>query len=145
MNKEFKVTALDLMSLDAELNGIKNEQTGEVQVKGLLQEALSMQTKYHLSKLGKQVATEKAELELLRNEAIKKFGVEGEDGGVSIPYQIDGEPNPAAAEFSKEMEELYKEEITVMSKGFSLEEFKTVITDTNFTVFFTFIEDGKQG
>ena len=62
----------EFYNLDAELNGLRNQNTGETISSGLLQEKLSLVTKYWLSDLAKKVAAEKAAVEELKNELIKK-------------------------------------------------------------------------
>ena len=50
-------------ALEAELNGVSNQQTGEVIAKGLLSEKIKLTTKYWLSDLNKKVAAEKESVE----------------------------------------------------------------------------------
>ena len=56
----------EILTLDAELNGAKNQQTGEVTIKGLANEKLSLVVKYHMNELSKKVASEKQSVETLR-------------------------------------------------------------------------------
>ena len=51
----------EFYNLEAELNGLVNQQTGEKIASGLLSEKLSMVTKYWLSDLAKKIATEARE------------------------------------------------------------------------------------
>ena len=64
----------EFYNLEAELNGLVNQQTGEKIASGLLSEKLSMVTKYWLSDLAKKIATEKESIEKLKEELIKKHG-----------------------------------------------------------------------
>ena len=66
----------EFLTLEAELFGVKNQQTGEVTSKGLLNEKLSLVSKFWLNELGKKVASEKESVEKLREELIKKLGTE---------------------------------------------------------------------
>ena len=79
----------EFYNLDAELNGLTNQGTGETITTGLLREKLPLVTKYWLTELGKKVAAEKAAVEELKNDLIKKYGKEDEKGGISIPMVID--------------------------------------------------------
>jgi N-methylhydantoinase B/oxoprolinase/acetone carboxylase alpha subunit len=79
----------EFYNLDAELNGMTNQQTGEKLASGLLQEKLSLVTKYWLTDMAKKVAAEKAAVEELKNDLIKKYGKEDDKGGISIPMIID--------------------------------------------------------
>ena len=53
----------EFYALEAELNGVSNNQTGEVIAKGLLSEKIKLTTKYWLSDLNKKVAAEKESVE----------------------------------------------------------------------------------
>jgi len=78
----------EFYALDFELNGLVNPETRAKVSKGLLNEKLSLITKYWLSGLSKTVAAEKAAIEELKNELIKKYGTELPDGNVNIPIMI---------------------------------------------------------
>ena len=73
----------EFLTLETELFGVKNQQTGEVTSKGLLNEKLSLVAKFWLNELGKKVAAEKESVEKLREELIKKLGTE-EEGQIFI-------------------------------------------------------------
>ena len=45
----------EILTLEAELNGAKNQQTGEVTIKGLANQKLGIVTKYHINELSKKV------------------------------------------------------------------------------------------
>jgi hypothetical protein len=114
-----------------------------------------------LTELGKKVAAEKATIEELKNDLIKKFGKEDEKGGISIPMVIDeldeeGQPikdldkdgnwftkktiNPAYQEFEKEFNTLLQTEKELEYKAFSLEDFEKVETSENYGTFFKLIK-----
>jgi len=78
----------EFYALEAELNGVVNNQTGEVLSKGLLTEKIKLSTKYWLSDLAKKVTTEKESVEKLKEELIKKHGETDETGNISIPTYI---------------------------------------------------------
>jgi hypothetical protein len=58
----------EFYQLEAELNGVTNQQTGEVLSKGLLSEKIKLTTKYWLHDLNKKVAAEKESVEKLKEE-----------------------------------------------------------------------------
>ena len=87
--EKISLKLFEFYNLDAELNGLTNQQTGEKIASGLIQEKLSLVTKYWLTDLGKKVAAEKAAVEELKNDLIKKYGKEDDKGGVSIPMVIE--------------------------------------------------------
>lgn len=139
-------------ALDAELNGVVDPQTGAKVSSGLLQEKLSLITKYWLTDLGKKVAAEKAAIEELKNELIRKYGKEDEKGNISIPMVLDQETedaegnkqtkkilNPDYQSFEKDFNELLQTEKEIEYKGFKLTDFEKVETTENFETFFSLV------
>jgi hypothetical protein len=156
----------EFYNLDAELNGLVNQSTGETITAGLLREKLPLVTKYWLTELGKKVAAEKAAVEELKNDLIKKFGKEDEKGGISIPMVIDdldanGNPikdtdaeenevirkklNPDFQQFEKEFNELLQTEKELEYKPILLSDLEKVETEENYVTLFKLVkaEDGK--
>ena len=159
--EKISLKLFEFYNLDAELNGLTNQQTGEKIASGLIQEKLSLVTKYWLTELGKKVAAEKATVEELKNDLIKKFGTEDDKGGISIPMVIDeldsdGQPikdldkdgnwftkktiNPAYQEFEKEFNTLLQTEKELEYKAFTLDDFEKVETSENYGTFFKLIK-----
>lgn len=151
----------EFYNLEAELNGVTNQQTGEKISSGLLQEKLSLTTKYWLTKLAKKVSDEKAIVEELKNDLIKKYGKEDENGGVSIPMAIDeldenGQAvmvtkedgtevakkklNPEFQQFEKEFNDLLQTDKELEYKPFNLEDFEKLETSDNYATFFQLIK-----
>lgn len=156
----------EFYNLDAELNGLTNQSTGETISVGLLREKLPLVTKYWLTELGKKVAAEKASVEELKNDLIKKFGKEDDKGGVSIPVAIDeldadgnvvmttdtdGKEvakkvfNPDFQQFEKEFNELLQTEKELEYKPISLSDLAKLETEENYVTLFKLVkaEDGK--
>lgn len=156
----------EFYNLDAELNGLVNQSTGETITAGLLREKLPLVTKYWLTELGKKVAAEKAAVEELKNDLIKKYGKEDEKGGISIPMVIDdldadGNPikdtdaeenevirkkfNPDFQQFEKEFNELLQTEKELEYKPILLSDLEKVETEENYVTLFKLVktEDGK--
>jgi uncharacterized protein (UPF0216 family) len=156
----------EFYNLDAELNGLTNQGTGETITTGLLREKLPLVTKYWLTELGKKVAAEKAAVEELKNDLIKKYGKEDEKGGISIPMVIDdldanGNPikdtdaeenevirkklNPDFQQFEKEFNELLQTEKELEYKPILLSDLEKVETEENYVTLFKLVkaEDGK--
>lgn len=141
----------EFYSLDTELNGLVNNQTGEVVAKGLLSEKIKLTTKYWLHDLSKKVSTEKESVEKLKEELIKKYGEE-KDGAISIPLyineQVDEETkeivsreiNPDFIKFQEDFNALLQEERELEFKEFKLEEFESVETEGNYNTFFKLIK-----
>ena len=159
--EKISLKLFEFYNLDAELNGLTNQQTGEKIASGLIQEKLSLVTKYWLTELGKKVAAEKAAVEELKNDLIKKYGKEDEKGGISIPMVIDeldsdGQPikdldkdgnwftkkviNPEFQSFELEFNNLLQTEKELEYKAFTLDDFEKVETSENYGTFFKLIK-----
>lgn len=152
----------EFYNLDAELNGVVNQQTGEKVFSGLVQEKLPLSVKYWLNSLAKTVKEEKTAIEDLKNELIKKYGKEDPStGGISIPMVVDeldedGNPikvisedgkevtkkkfNPDYQAFEKEFNDLLQTEKELDYKPFSLVDFEKVETSEIYTTFFKLIK-----
>lgn len=139
----------EILTLDAELNGVKNQQTGEVTIKGLANEKLSLVVKYHMNELSKKVAVEKQNVETLREELIKKLGTE-EDGQIFIKMYdevLDEEGTVVSRsltnnflEFNKEYDTLLSEVKELEYRSFELSELASIETEANYDVFFKLIK-----
>ncbi len=141
-------------TLEAELNGVMNQETGEKVLKGLLNEKIKLTTKYWLTELAKKASAEKETVEKIKEELIKKHGEADEQGGISIPMYTDivkneegqiisREVNPKFVEFQKEFNTLLEEEKELEHAAFKLEEFDSVESDANYQVFFKLIKVGE--
>jgi hypothetical protein len=143
----------EFYSLENELNGLTNPQTGEVVFKGLLSEKIKLTTKYWLYDLFKKVSAEKESVEKLKEELIRKYGVEDkENGSISIPVYVNEliddetkevvsrEINPDFTKFQSDFNSLLQEERELEYKSFKLEEFEDVKTDSIYVIFFKLIK-----
>ena len=151
----------EFYNLEAELNGVINQQTGEKVASGLLQEKLPLVTKYWLTDLSKKVSAEKTAVEELKNDLIKKYGKADDKGNVTIPMAIDeldsdGQPikdldkdgnwftkkvlNPDFQQFEKEFNELLQTEKDLEYNTITLTDFSNVETTENYTTFFKLIK-----
>jgi len=150
MNK-IKLKLHEFYALEAELNGVVNQRTGEVVLKGLMSEKINLSTKYWVNDLAKKVLAEKVEIEKLKDDLIKKHGEEDESGGVSIPVYINvvkneaneivsRDINPKYVEFESDFNALLQEEKEVEYKPFKLEQFDSVESEGVYNIFFKLIE-----
>jgi uncharacterized protein (UPF0216 family) len=141
----------EFYNLDSELNGVMNQQTGEKISAGLLAEKLKLTTKYWLTELSKKVAAEKATVESLKEELIKKHGEADETGNISIPMYIDivkdeegnivdGKNNPKFIEFQNEFNALLQEEKELEYKPVSINELENIESEGNYPVFFKLVK-----
>lgn len=139
----------EIQELEAELNGSRNQRTGEVILTGLLNQKLPIRTKYWLTRLGETLVSEKKTIESLRDELVKKFGNETEDkSGWTIPLRIeDGDkinpdgtkalvPNPAFTAFNKEYAELLDTTKEIEYPTFHFDDIASLETSDNYAVFF---------
>lgn len=151
----------EFYTLDAELNGQINQQTGKKISSGLLQEKLPLTTKYWLTKLARKVGEEKNLVEELRNDLIKKHGKPDDKGNVFIPMLIDqldedGKPIPADVDengkpsykkvinpdyqlFETEYNALLDTEKELEYTPFKLADFERVETTENYFLFFNLV------
>ena len=139
----------EILTLEAELNGAKNQQTGEVTLKGLANQKLGIVTKYHINELSKKVQTEKESIDKLSEELIKKLGTE-EDGQIFIKMYDevkDEEGNVVSrsltenfVEFNTEYDKLLNEEKELEYRPFELSELASVETEENYDIFFKLIK-----
>jgi hypothetical protein len=141
----------EFYALEAELNGVVNNQTGEVLSKGLLTEKIKLSTKYWLSDLAKKVTTEKESVEKLKEELIKKHGETDETGNISIPMYINvvtneegeitsREVNPKFVEFQNDFNTLLQEEKELEHKEFKLVDFENVESEGVYVTFFKLVK-----
>jgi predicted transcriptional regulator len=141
-------------TLEAELNGLTNQQSGEVISKGLLNEKLKLTTKYWISDLAKKATAEKDAVEKIKEDLIKKHGETDENNSISIPMYINivtneegetvsREVNPKFVEFQNEFNTLLQEEKEIEHNVFKLEDFENVESDGNYQVFFKLIKVGE--
>jgi hypothetical protein len=141
----------ELYNLHAELNGLVNNQTGEIISKGLLSEKLKLNTKYWITELAKKVNIEKEVIDNIKEEIMKKYGEVDDSGGIFIPRFINtvtneegkiisGDINPKFVAFEKEFNVLLQEEKTIEHKEFKLDDFENIETNGIYTIFFKLIK-----
>ena len=140
----------EFYNLEAELNGVTNQQTGEKTSKGLLAEKLKLTTKYWLTELAKKALVEKQSCEAIKESLIKKHGTADKDGNTSIPMYMNvvkdengnitsAENNPQFVEFQTEFNALLSEEKDLEYKELKLEDFEDVKTEGAYPTFLKLI------
>jgi Ca2+-binding EF-hand superfamily protein len=137
--KKIELTLLDVLSLEAELNGVvENKQTTFA---GLLSEELSFTTKYRLTKLAKELSAEAETINNLKIELIKKYGEEG-DGKIEVKqFDKDGNTTEEYTKYIKELFELFSEKKEFSYTPISLDEMKNVVTSARYNVVNELIRD----
>jgi hypothetical protein len=129
MNQKKKITQKlsQILSLEVEIGGLKNQQTGESTFKGLLSHKMPMPTKFKLKMLLNTISEIKKVNDEIREELIKEYGTEA-NGGISISMYVDEnaevkEYNPNYIEFVKKMEELLAKDIEIEFEEILIDEF----------------------
>ncbi len=105
---KIKLKLQEIQSLDIELNGYKNPDTNETLIIGLLNEKIKLITKYWLTSLNDSIKNEIIIINDLRNELIKKYGIEDENGVVGIAIEINNQLNPNYIQFQNEINKLFE-------------------------------------
>jgi hypothetical protein len=133
----------EIYKLDSELNGHINQSTGEILSLGLLNEKLSLPTKYWLTDLAKTTSSEKYIIDQLREDLIVKYGTKDKDNNLEILPWIDDTKtnfNPLYIQFQEEFSILLQEKKEIEYHEFKLEEFKNIETSDNYIVFYKLIQ-----
>lgn len=142
MSQKKKVTLklAEIMSLEAEIGGLQNQQTQEVVLKGLLNHKLQLVTKFKLKMLLNAISVIKKANDELRDELLKEYGTEQENGMVSIPMYVDAnaeqkEYSPIYIEFVKKMDILLAKEIEIEFEEITLEDLKDLQIEESYPTF----------
>lgn len=141
--KKINLTLNEIYLLSVELEGFTDE-NGTKLVTGLLNQEISMTTKFWLKKLSKNVAEIKKEGEEIRNEIIKKYGDSGEDGNVSIPIYIDnakGEKilNPSYLKVNEEFNKVLQDIHEIEYHETPLADFADIKTSDNYEIIYKLV------
>jgi hypothetical protein len=142
--EKIKLSITEIVGLEAELNGLVNQQNGEVISKGLFGEKLSLVVKYRLKKLSDALAAEKKVIDCLREELIKKYGEEHESGGYSVPMWEDEAQtieHPNFSDFKKQYDALLLEEKEFEYNPLSVEDIKDIKSDQRYDLVFRLIKE----
>jgi hypothetical protein len=142
-----KLSLGEIINLEAEINGITNQQTGEVILKGLLGENISLVIKYRLTKLVESLASDKKTLDEMRNELVKKYGESDGKGGISVETHLDKaktQLNPKFEEFAKEYNTLLSEEKEIDFPTITLEDIKDVKSEGFYGMFLRLITEETE-
>lgn len=139
MTKKTTLTLSEIYTLDSELGGVTDPQTGEKRMKGLLAQSLNLKTKFWLTKLKTQTAEVVATVNKLKDETVIKHGTKDENGNVSIPMMVTEDEvqkiNPAFVAFNAEFNDLISESKELEHQEFNVDDFN-LETDENYPVFY---------
>ncbi len=119
--EKVKLSLKDALQLESELNGLVNQQTGEIIYDGFLKQNLSIIKKYELKETVEFLQNERKKVNELKDELIKKHGEDDGKGGLMVRtfdevvddkgLVISRKFNEKYLEFDKEYAELLKKEI----------------------------------
>ena len=130
MNQKKKITLTlsQILSLEQEIGGLKNQHTGEFILKGLLSHKMPMPTKFKLKMLLNAISSIKQANDEIREELIKEYGTEV-NGVISVFMYVDEkaqvkEYTPNYIEFVKKIEELLAKQIEIEFEQILIDEFK---------------------
>ena len=142
-----KLSLGEIINLEAEINGVTNQQTGEVLLKGLLGENISLVIKYRLTKLVESLASDKKTLDDMRNELVKKYGESDGKGNISVEPHLDKaktQINPKFEEFAKEYNTLLSEQKEIDFPTITLEDIKDVKSEGFYGMFLRLITEETE-
>lgn len=141
--EKIKLSLAELLTLEAELNGYVNPQSGEQILSGFLKQKLNLATKYWLTKLSDKLVSKKKTIEVLRDELIKKFGEE-KDGNIGIETFLDEEKtkvNPKFIEFQDEWAKLLSEEEEVEYNPLTVADLEKIDSEGNYNLVFKLVKE----
>jgi uncharacterized membrane protein YheB (UPF0754 family) len=140
---QIELSLSEILTLEAELNGFTNPQTGEKILDGLMKQKLGLGIKYRLTKLSEELKAEKAILDSLKDELIKEYGEE-EDGQISVNVFGDKEGNkinPKFIQFQEKYGELLSEKKDITYSPISLSDIESIVSDDSYNVLFKLIQE----
>ena len=108
----------------------------ESEISKLLNEKLTLSTKYWLLELNKQVLEIKTTIDSLRDELIKTYGTTNADGNIIIPYYLDTEKetiNPKFEQFQQEYSILLTQEKELQYKPIPFSVLEKIETEEPYT------------
>jgi hypothetical protein len=134
----------EILRLNAELNGLVNQQTGEKAFTGILSYKMPLTTKYWLMDLAKKTKVEVEACDALRGEIIKKYGEE-KDGSFQIQRSIKDEEgndiiNPSFISFNNEYSELLMQEKQIEYKPLNINDLSNIESEDVYEILFKLIK-----
>jgi hypothetical protein len=142
-----KLSLGEIINLEAEINGVSNQQTGEVLLKGLLAENINLVIKYRLTKLAESLASDKKTLDDMRNDLVKKYGESDGKGAISVETHLDKaktQINPKFELFAKEYNTLLAEQKEIDFPTITLEDIKDVKSEGFYGTFLKLITEETE-
>ena len=145
MNKK-KLTLGEIIDLEAEINGVINQQTGQLILKGLLKENIKLIIKYRLTKLAELLLSDKKTVDEMRDDLIRKYGEE-DAGEIKIEKHLDKEKtqiNPNFTQFTNEYNTLLTEQKEIEFPEITLEDIKDIKGEGYYGIFLKLITEEEK-
>ena len=145
MNKK-KLTLGEIIDLEAEINGVINQQTGQLILKGLLKENIKLIIKYRLTKLAELLLSDKKTVDEMRDDLIRKYGEE-DAGEIKIEKHLDKEKtqiNPNFTQFANEYNTLLTEQKEIEFPEITLEDIKDIKGEGYYGIFLKLITEEEK-
>lgn len=147
---------VDILQLESEINGYTDPQSGEIVYEGFTKQNLSIILKYELSDFSATLKTERAKVDSLRDELIKKYGEDDGKGGILVKMynevkdeegNVTGKViNPQYVEFDNEYGTLLNREIEIEYPEITKQDLKDAgKTKDKYLVLFKLIKKEKEG
>jgi len=153
MNK-INLTLGEIRQLNDEINGLINQETGNVIFEGFLNQKISILLKYELTDLSEFLEKEKNKTEKIKDELILKYGEEDEKGIKLNMWLIDKDDegkilsktiNPKYVQFDEEMGKLMLMEKEIEYPDITKDDLKNIgETKDNYQVLFKLIKKGTN-
>lgn len=149
-NKKTTLTIREIYDLESEISGFATND--KVIFEGVLNQKITIVTKYHLNKLLTILKEDKKLVDDSRNDLIKKYGTEKDSNIVIEPYKStfteneDGESvenrvvNENFILFNDEYTKLLDQVREVEHYPFNIEEFSNIETNDNYRMLFKLID-----
>ena len=141
--EKITLTLGEIITLEAELNGFVDQETGKKVISGLLNHKLNLAKKYWLTKLADKCQSEKKVVDGLRDELVKKFGKEDGDK-IEVKTFLDEEEtqvNPSFIEFRGEYLTLLNEKKELEYKPIALSDLESIDSEENYSIIFKLIKE----
>jgi len=146
MNKK-KLTLGEIIDLEAEINGVINQQTGQLILKGLLKENIKLIIKYRLTKLAELLFSDKKTVDEMRDDLVRKYGKDDGAGGIQIETHLDKDKtqiNPNFTQFANEYNILLTEQKEIDFPDITLEDIKDIKGEGYYGVFLKLITEEEE-
>jgi hypothetical protein len=139
--EKIKLTLNEILLLNEELSG-SPDTNKEKRYEGFLNLELPILKKYHLTKLNKELNTEKETVEKMKNELITKYGKKDQNDNYSIQYLTeDNKVSENYIKFVNEFNELLNEEKEINVPELSIQDIQNISTRDNYQILFKLIKD----